>query len=80
MYKINSTRIDKETFVADVTYTFTDGKTVDVEVAVFAPVDKEAVIKAIEDRGVTEQTIHDASKTNQTIKTAIDKAVAAKEI
>ena len=79
-YKINSTRIDKETFFTDVTYTFKDGASADVEVAVFAPESKEAVIKAIEDREVTEQTIHDALKTNLTIKSALDKAIASKEI
>lgn len=80
MYKINATRIDKETFFTDVTYTFKDGETLDVEVAVYAPANKEVVIKAVEDREISERAIHDALKTNLTIKSDMDKTVVSKEV
>lgn len=75
MYKINSTRIEQETFFTNVTYTLTDGTEVEVDVAVFAPENKDAVIKAIEDRAKTEQIKYDSEKVNLTIKSELDKTI-----
>jgi len=77
-FKINSTRVDNETFWANTTFTLTDSTEVTVEVAVFMPSDSASILTALGNREVTEQIKYDTETANNTLKTQVDSGVVGK--
>ena len=75
MYVINSSRVDGQTLWTSVTYTLTDGTTIDVDVPLFCPSSMDDVIQGVSNREITEQSKYDAEATNEDIKSQLDSQV-----
>jgi len=78
MFIVNSTRIDKETLSANVTYTLRDGTRIDIDVPLFAPQSLDEVLDGLGNREDSEQRTYDAVTTNMAIKAQMETEAIAK--